>query len=81
MTYRMLRPRVPGFTLIELMIAMVLGLLVAAGIVTVFASTSSSNKPQNQLAQLQEAGRFAVTRISTDLRSIRSAHPRSMPRS
>src|SRR6185437_902416 len=68
MTYRMLRPRAPGFTLIELMIAMVLGLLVAAGIVTVFASTSSSNKAQNQLAQLQEAGRFAVTRISTDLR-------------
>jgi type IV pilus assembly protein PilW len=57
-----------GFTLIELMVAMVLGLLVAAGIVTVFASTSSSNKAQNQLAQLQEAGRFAVTRIGTDLR-------------
>ena len=57
-----------GFTLIELMVAMVLGLLVAAGIVTVFASTSSSNKAQNQLAQLQEAGRFAVTRMSTDLR-------------
>ncbi|MGS1126337.1 PilW family protein [Rhodanobacter sp. UC4437_H4] len=57
-----------GFTLIELMVAMVLGLLVAAGIVTVFASTSSSNKAQNQLAQLQEAGRFAVTRMGTDLR-------------
>jgi len=41
---------------------------VAAGIVTVFASTSSSNKAQNQLAQLQEAGRFAVTRMGTDLR-------------
>ena len=65
--YRML-PRSRGFTLIELMVAMVLGLLVAAGIITVFASTSSSNKAQNQLAQLQEAGRFAVTRITDDLR-------------
>ena len=57
-----------GFTLIELMVAMVLGLLVAAGIVTVFASTSSSNKAQNQVARLQEEGRFAMGRISTDLR-------------
>lgn len=57
-----------GFTLIELMVAMVLGLLVAAGIITVFASTSSSNKAQTQLAQLQEAGRFAITRLGTDLR-------------
>lgn len=68
MAYRMLSRHSRGFTLIELMVAMVLGLLVAAGIVTVFASTSSSNKAQNQLAQLQEAGRFAVTRIGTDLR-------------
>ncbi|HET8897418.1 MAG TPA: PilW family protein [Rhodanobacteraceae bacterium] len=67
-TFRMLPRDSRGFTLIELMVAMVLGLLVAAGIVTVFASTSSSNKAQNQLAQLQEAGRFAVTRIGTDLR-------------
>lgn len=67
-TFRMFARGSRGFTLIELMVAMVLGLLVAAGIVTVFASTSSSNKAQNQLAQLQEAGRFAVTRIGTDLR-------------
>ena len=65
---RILSRAARGFTLIELMVAMVLGLLVAAGIVTVFASTSSSNKAQNQLAQLQEAGRFAVTRMGTDLR-------------
>lgn len=57
-----------GFTLIELMVAMVLGLLVAAGIVTVFASTSNSNKAQTQLARLQEEGRFAMSRLGTDLR-------------
>lgn len=60
--------RQQGVTLIELMIAMVLGLLVAAGIVTVFASTSSSNKAQTQLARLQEEGRYAITRMGTDLR-------------
>ncbi|KAA0070347.1 PilW family protein [Rhodanobacter sp. T12-5] len=57
-----------GLTLIELMVAMVLGLLVAAGIITVFASTNSSSKAQNQMARLQEEGRFAITRISDDLR-------------
>lgn len=60
--------RESGVTLIELMVAMVLGLLVAAGIITVFMSTSSSNKAQNQLARLQEEGRFAVTRLGDDLR-------------
>jgi Tfp pilus assembly protein PilW len=57
-----------GLSLIELMIAMVLGLLVAAGIISVFISTSSSNRVQTQLATLQETGRFAITRISDDLR-------------
>lgn len=67
-------PRQRGFTLIELMVAMVLGLLVAAGIVTVFASTSSSNKAQAQVATLQEEGRFAIARIKTDLGSINSQY-------
>lgn len=57
-----------GFSLIELMVAMVLGLLVAGGIITVFLSTSSSNRAQTQLAQLQEEGRFAITRLVGDLR-------------
>lgn len=60
--------RQQGVTLIELMVAMVLGLIVAAGIITVFLSTSSSNRAQNQMASLQEEGRFAVTRLKQDLR-------------
>ena len=56
-----------GFSLIEMMIAMVLGLLVAAGIVTVFQSTSGSNRVQRQLAVLQEEGRFAVNKIKDDV--------------
>lgn len=57
-----------GLSLIELMIAMVLGLLVAAGIISVFISTSSSNRVQTQLATLQETGRFAINRMGDDLR-------------
>jgi len=60
--------RQSGLTLIELMVAMVLGLIVAAGIVTVFLSTSNSNRAQTQMARLQEEGRFAVTQLKNDLR-------------
>ncbi|WP_158628752.1 PilW family protein [Dyella choica] len=56
-----------GLSLVELMIAMVLGLLVSAGIVAVFASTSNTHLAQEQLALLQEEGRFAITQISNDL--------------
>lgn len=59
--------RIGGFSLIELMIAMVLGLVVAAGIISIFVSTNSSNRVQSQLSRLQEEGRFAITRITDDL--------------
>ena len=35
--------RMAGLSLIELMVALVMALIVTAGIITVFASTSSSN--------------------------------------
>ena len=62
-----MRRRCRGVSLVELMIAMVLGLLVGAGIVAVFASTSNSRRAQEQLARLQEEGRFAITQIKNDL--------------
>lgn len=57
-----------GVTLIELMIAMVLGVIVSAGIITVFINTSKSNRAQLQLARMQEEGRFAMGRVKDDLR-------------
>jgi type IV pilus assembly protein PilW len=60
--------RMRGFSLIELMVAIVLGLLLTFGIVTLFGATSKTNKVQDALARLQENGRYAVTRITDDLR-------------
>lgn len=60
--------RAAGFSLLEIMIALALGLLLSAGILSLFGSTSETNKLQNGLARLQEAGRFAVSRMETDLR-------------
>jgi len=65
---RVVMRRQSGLSLIELMIAMLLGLLVTAGIITVFLSTSNTSRVQTQLANLQEEGRFAILRISADLR-------------
>ena len=61
------RDRARGFTLVELMIALALGLLVAAGIVSVFVSTSKANSVQTRMARLQEEGRYAVGRVGEDV--------------
>jgi type IV pilus assembly protein PilW len=57
-----------GFTLIELMVAVALGLLVSLGLVTLFGATSKTSRVQNAMAQMQENGRFAVQRLNYDLR-------------
>ena len=70
----MTRTRIPvdgraaGFSLIELMVAITLGVLLSIGVVTLFGATSKTNKVQDALAQLQENGRYAMTRIVDDLR-------------
>ena len=57
-----------GFSLIELMIAMVIGLLLVIGITSLFTTTSNVNRMENGLARLQENGRFALDRIADDIR-------------
>ena len=61
---------VAGFSLIELMVAITLGLLLSAGIVTLFSGTGKTNRVQDALARLQENGRYAVTRVDADLRML-----------
>lgn len=60
--------RQTGFTLVELMIAVLIGLLVTAGIGTLFMGIRRSNSAQEGLSTLHEAGRFAVNRMEQDLR-------------
>ena len=58
-----------GFTLVEVMVALALGLLLTAGIISIFQATSSTNQLQHALARVQENGRYAVMRLNTDLRA------------
>ena len=57
-----------GFTLIELMVALAIGLLMAFGLVRVFASSSDSYRALAQSSQQIENGRYAIQAISDDLK-------------
>ena len=63
-----------GFTLIELMVAMVIGLIVMLGLISLFTSSSTLNRAQNGLSVLQENGRYAIGRIKQDLESAGRKH-------
>lgn len=59
-----------GFSLIELMIAMVLGLFIIGGVLGVFISSSQSYRSNDALSAVQESGRFALEMIAHDLRNV-----------
>ncbi|MES2491527.1 MAG: PilW family protein [Pseudomonadota bacterium] len=58
-----------GFSLVELMIAMVLGLLVIVGATGVFLSNKESYRTGTALSRVQEGSRIAFELISRDIRS------------
>lgn len=59
--------RQAGFSLIELMISMTLGLLVLAGLMSVFSSSSRSRAEALRTNQQIENGRYAVQVVASDL--------------
>ncbi len=56
-----------GFTLIELMIAILIGAVLLVGILNLFNNASRTNRVQNGLARLQENGRFAMLMMKNDI--------------
>lgn len=57
-----------GFSLVEIMVAMVAGLLLTAGIGQVYLGAKQTYNTQDQLSRLQENGRYALELLSRDLR-------------
>ena len=57
-----------GFTLVELMIALVITLILMAGISQVFLSSKKSFTIQDTLARQQENGRYVLDTLGQDLR-------------
>lgn len=57
-----------GVGLIELMVAMVIGLFLILGAVTVFSQSRSTYRTAESVARLQEIGRLAMDVVETDVR-------------
>lgn len=59
-----------GFTLIELMISLVMSLIIIAAAGYIYVSGGKTYRLSEELQRLQENGRYAIDRISQDLRMI-----------
>lgn len=59
--------RQTGLTLIELMIAMTLGLFLAAGLATLFIASNRSYRQNELIAGMEDQGRFALSTLQRDL--------------
>jgi type IV pilus assembly protein PilW len=60
--------RAGGFSLVEIMVALVAGLLLTAGIAQVYLGSKKTYNLQEQMSRLQENARYAIDRISHDIR-------------
>lgn len=56
-----------GYTVVELMVAGVLGLVLLAGIGQLFLGSSSTFRMQRQVADIQDSGRFAAWLLKSDI--------------
>jgi type IV pilus assembly protein PilW len=65
---RAMSGRQQGLTLVELMIALVLGSMLMIGAVQLFSGMRSAYQLNEGLSRVQESGRFAVDILSQDLR-------------
>ncbi|MEI6893817.1 MAG: PilW family protein [Colwellia sp.] len=61
------RAAISGFTLVELMIALVIGLLLFAGVMSVFVGMRTTTAETSNYGELQENGRFAISVLTDDL--------------
>src|SRR6056297_3249343 len=59
-----------GMTLIELLVAMVIGLVLLGGVYVSFVSSTTTNSMNEQLSRMQENGRFAMQLMTRTVRSV-----------
>ena len=59
-----------GYTLVELMIALALGLMLLGGLIQVFQGSKKSYRFSTELSRMQENGRYALDLIAHDIRMI-----------
>lgn len=57
-----------GMSLVELMIAVLLGLILTAGAINIFLTNKATYRVENAVSRMQENGRFIIERMSKDIR-------------
>ncbi len=58
---RRFNTRQRGFTMVEILVAMAIGLFLLAGVFQLFIANKQSSHIQNNLSHIQENGRFAIS--------------------
>jgi type IV pilus assembly protein PilW len=69
------RRRKPVFSMVELLVSMVLGLVVVGAVVVTYTSSGSSGARQNALAQMGEDAQLAFSLLSRDLQMAGYSEP------
>jgi type IV pilus assembly protein PilW len=59
-----------GFSLVELMITLVLGLVISGAVIQVLVSSSVTNKLNQAVSQVQESGRFITRRLTNEFYDV-----------
>lgn len=57
-----------GFTIVEIMVALAIGMLISALVVTIFSASARTYRVADSVASLQETGRVAIEAIERDAR-------------
>jgi type IV pilus assembly protein PilW len=57
-----------GLTIVEILVALLVSLILIAGVIQIFVGTRQTYRFQDALARVQENGRFALETISRDVR-------------
>lgn len=65
-----MRCRSEGFALVELMVALTLGLLLSLALIQIFLSAKDTYQSQTASAQLQEDARFVLNKLAQDIRMV-----------
>jgi type IV pilus assembly protein PilW len=79
-TYKVLREKQLGLSLIELMVALLIGLLLLGGLIQIFSSTRTNFRVQTSLNFMQENLRVAASEIGYSLRMAGHFHTIAQPR-
>lgn len=60
--------RQQGFSIVEMMIALLVGLVLMSGVIDVFLSSRQSSSLQMNLSRIQQNGRLAINTLTADIR-------------